>query len=120
MRMMYMHDGHDHGHSHGEHNHTHESGDAGGAHGHSHSHTHEHTHEHSHGDAAPVATAKDIALLKYMLDHNRSHADELHEAGHKLESTNAAAAVMIGEAVHYFNHGNEKLQKAVDLLNKED
>ena len=111
----HMHKDGDHGHAH-DHNHDH---------GHTHTHEHTHEHDHGHGHAHSHAhgggsgeVAKNIALLKYMLDHNRSHADELHDAGHKLEGINVDAAQLISEAVHYFNHGNEKLQKAVELLDK--
>ena len=80
---------------------------------HDHTHGHDHACDHCHG-AKPAP--KDIALLKYMLEHNRDHARELSETGLKL---GGGAAELISEAVHYFEHGNEKLQKAVELITRE-
>jgi len=104
-----MHDGH--GHSH-EHSHTHEHG-----------HAHEHDHDHDHGDICAEtsgASPKDLALLKYMLEHNKQHARELSEAGARLAAVGLPhAAVMINDAVHYFDHANEKLELAVDLISPE-
>ena len=54
-----------------------------------------------------------LALLTYMLDHNRHHADELHDICHALEDagkTEAAAA--LAEALHEYDHGNSKLEKS--------
>ena len=86
-------------------------------HGHGHSHTHDHTHDHSHS-AALGATAKDLALLKYMLEHNKQHARELSETGDRLaEAGFAHAADMISDAVHYFDHANDSLEIAVGLIN---
>ena len=51
-----------------------------------------------------------------MLDHNRHHADELHDICHALEDagkTEAAAA--LAEALHEYDHGNSKLEKALEL-----
>ena len=49
-----------------------------------------------------------------MLDHNKQHARELKEAGDRLAAAgNAGAAQQISDAVHYFDHANEKLEKAV-------
>ena len=120
----------DHDHSH-EHTHEHE-------HKHSHHHTHGHTHReggHSHGhdhsndnpdgdggaqpdpaDAADVSE-KDVALLKYMLEHNKQHAKELLETGGRLKASGAEeAAVKIDEAVHYFEHANEMMEKSISLI----
>ena len=49
--------------------------DAGG---HDHAHEHAAHHAHSHDGAAPLSEEQTLALMTYMLDHNRSHADELH------------------------------------------
>ena len=67
-------------------------------------------------DAFAVSICKGLALLNYMLDHNRHHADELHDICHALEDegkTEAAAA--LAEALHAFDHGNDKLEKALEL-----
>jgi len=88
--------------------------------GHDHGHDHEHDHEHSRatgsGNAAG-ASAKDLALLKYMLDHNKQHARELSETGGRLASAGFSdAADRITDAVHYFDHANESLEKAIDIV----
>ena len=83
-----------------------------------HEHEHEHTHPHEHGDI-PAFDSLDQAeaLMSYMLDHNRHHADELHEVGHKLaHSGKEEAAKLIHEAVNAFNNGNELLAKALEAL----
>ena len=57
-----------------------------------------------------------LALLNYMLDHNRHHADELHVICHALEDEGKAeAAAALAEALHAFDHGNDKLEKALEL-----
>ena len=102
-----------------EHFHTHEH-----THGHSHAHDiphcHDHSHNHDHNNdhaEAPDASPKDIALLKYMLEHNRQHARELAEAGGRLAGEGLAnAAELINDAAHYFDRANEKLEKAVGLI----
>ena len=99
-----MHDGH--GHSH-EHNHKHD---------HSHESAHENTHDHGHKDTSRVSP-KDLALLKYMLEHNKQHARELAETGGRLADVGVeSAAELIKGAVHYFDHANENLEKAVKLI----
>ena len=106
---MHLGHGHDHEHEHG-HSHEHEH-----THSHTHSQSHEGEHSHEHGGEL---SSKDIALLKYMLDHNRDHTRELYDAGHRFDAAGKhEAAAIIGEAAHYFDHGNEKLQRAVELLN---
>ena len=83
-----------------------------------HEHEHEHTHPHEHG-AIPGFESLDQAeaLMSYMLDHNRHHADELHEVGHKLaHSGKEEAAKLIHGAVDAFNAGNELLAKALEAL----
>ena len=70
---------------------------------------HAHCHEHEHG----TTEDQSIALLRYMIDHNKHHAEELHELAHKLHGS---AAELLHEAVHDFDHGNEKLEKALHLI----
>ena len=97
-----MHTGHDHSH---EHKHSHE-----------HSHTHDGPHDHAHKDTSNTS-AKDLALLKYMLEHNKQHARELAETGNRLAGAGLEnAAELINGAVHYFDHANENLEKAVKLI----
>ena len=74
---------------------------------HHHHQEHDH-HHHDHGSAEEM-----LALLKYMTDHNRHHAEELHELAHGLD---AEAAELIHQAVADYEAGNEKLVKALELL----
>ena len=85
---------------------------------HSHEHAHEHVsgHHHEHGDTPELTPEQTLALMSYMLDHNRHHADELHDICHALEDagkTEAAAA--LADALHEYDHGNSKLEKALEL-----
>ena len=74
-----------------------------------HTHDHEHHHEHS----SPEET---LALLTYMLGHNRHHAEELHELAH---GTEGEASELLHAAVADFERGNEKLERALTLLKGE-
>ena len=76
-------------------------------------HQHAHPHEHGTGDMTPE---KRNALLTYMLEHNRHHAEELHEIGHQVEGE---ASDLIHESVDLFMQANDKLEAALNLL-KED
>ncbi len=51
---------------------------------HAHDH-HPHTHE---GITAFDSKEQAVSILTYMLEHNISHAEELHEICHKLEASN--------------------------------
>lgn len=66
-----------------------------------------HEHEgHSHGT---VASKEEVtALLKYMADHNKHHAEELHELAHGLD----------GDAHEYIHDAVHELEKATELMNK--
>ena len=103
---------HMHGHAH-SHAHLHEDGT-----GHTHSHAHEHSHPHSHAGSGGFESAGQAeALMGYMLEHNRHHAEELHELCHKLEADGKAeAAARIHQAVDCFQQGNDLLAAALDQL----
>ena len=61
-----------------------------------------------------------LALMTYMLEHNRSHAEELHNIAHALENQGRhEAANLVGDAVHYFGHCNDKLEEALRLVKGE-
>ncbi|MBR5045442.1 MAG: class I SAM-dependent methyltransferase [Oscillospiraceae bacterium] len=103
-----------------EHEHEHE---------HMHEHTHEHFHEHHHHDhdhdhgdiTAFESTEQAVMILGYMLDHNRSHAEELHEICHRLEATGEEeAAEYLDRAVDSFREGNDLMDKALRILKKEE
>ena len=73
-------------------------------------HTHDHDHHHHQGHASPEES---LALLTYMLVHNRHHAEELHELAHGMDGE---AAQLIHDAVVDFELGNEKLAEALHIL----
>ena len=104
---------HDHEHTHADgvthtHPHTHDHD-----HCHEHTHDHDHGHEHTHAQHSPEET---LALLAYMVQHNRHHAEELHELAHSMEDE---PAQLIHDAILDFNLGNEKLDEALKLLKGE-
>jgi len=111
----HTHDGHTHSHPH-DHHHTHEH------HSHDHAHTHDHgDHNHSHDcDASACAscggcgqhTPKEelIALMKYMVNHNAAHANELAELAKKLgDMGDKTAYEQVMLAVSDFEKGNLRL-----------
>lgn len=110
---------HEHEHTHADgvththpHDHTHDH-DHDHDHGHTHDHEHTHDHTHSHEHHSPEEA---LALLAYMVQHNRHHAEELHELAHSMEDE---AAQLIHDAILDFNLGNEKLDEALRLLKGE-
>ena len=92
-------------------------------HDHDHDHTHEHhqDHEHSHDCEATACSAcggcgehtpkeELMALMKYMVNHNTAHANELAELAKKLDDMGDKTAyeqVML--AVADFEKGNMRL-----------
>jgi hypothetical protein len=108
---------HDHGHTHShdhDHGHTH-------SHDHSHDHTHGHDHTHDHGHAGGAGGAdRDTALLRYMYEHNCSHARELRDVGGKLGSGGfTEASELVLAAAEQFDSGNERLRRALELIGGE-
>ena len=117
---MHMHDedrcctesGHTHEHTH-EHTHCH-------THEHTHSDGTAHTHEHGHTEGASTSE-QTIALLGYMLGHNRDHAEELHEMAHRLKAEgHAEEAELLHAGVAKLNEGNDRLAEALAKLKGED
>ena len=92
------------------HNHEHTHAD-GTTHTHSHDQTQSHDHDHQHHSPEEA-----LALLSYMVQHNRHHAEELHELAHSLEDE---PAQLLHDAILDFNLGNEKLDEALKLLKGE-
>ena len=82
---------------------------------------HEHEHEHFHENVTAFESKEQaIALVSYMLDHNKSHTEELHEVCHKLEASGEQeAAFLLDDAVDHFREGNELLESALAALKKE-
>lgn len=79
---------------------------------HEHEHRgHEHPHEHSHTQA--VSNEERLALLEYMLGHNRHHAEELNDLAAGLPKEKAE---LIYAAVEDFQRGNEKIAQVLSAL----
>ncbi|MBR6205719.1 MAG: hypothetical protein IKQ73_00925 [Oscillospiraceae bacterium] len=58
--------------------------------------------------------------MTYMLEHNRHHAEELHELCHKLEAMGKGeAANLLDASVDDFRAGNAMLESALDILKGE-
>lgn len=77
---------------------------------HTHDHEHEHVHEH-------YSSGETLALLTYMLEHNRHHAEELQELSIGLDEETSQ---LLHEAVVDLTVGNEKLAEVVRILKEED
>ena len=115
--------GHSHGHEH--HHHDHE---CGCGHDHGHDHDHEcgcggHGHDHHHHEGCGCGCGghdqpdENVAILTYMLDHNRHHALELKEiAKHLREVGKDDAAAQIEKGVEDFEKGNMRLSIALSLV----
>ena len=56
---------------------------------------------------------KALALLAYLVDHNKSHADELRDLAHHATGP---ASDLIEEAVALMDQGNDKLALALAAL----
>ena len=80
---------------------------------HGHPHTHSHEHAHAHGAAQAASPEETLALLDYMLSHNKHHTEELHGLAHQVS---ANAAQLLQEAVSEYEQCNAKLAEAVRLL----
>ena len=102
------------------HDHEHE----GCCHSHEEGHPHEHHHEHHHEhgcnacggcNADPKAELK--ALMKYMVGHNASHANELAQLAGKLKELGETAAYeQIMLAVSDFEKGNMRLSTVLAAM----
>ena len=112
--------GHDHDH---EHEHSHEHTHDGVTHTHAQTHEGEHQHDHTHGECGcghhhgEQPKDEDTAVLAYMLDHNRHHAQELAAiAKHLREQGKDDAALQIEKGVEDFEKGNMRLSIALSLV----
>ena len=141
---MHIHHDHVGGHCHGhEHTHTHEHTHDGVTHSHEHGHSHEHdhqhphthdhlhgeghTHDHSHGCSGSCSGCASqcehtpmeelVALMKYMVSHNASHARELAELAMQLKKAGSDAAYEhVMAAVSDFEKGNLRLSAVMASL----
>ncbi len=66
---------------------------------------HEHHHHHENMES--------VALLKYMIDHNKHHADELYDIANHLDGE---AKELVHAAVIDYETGTGKLEKALKAL----
>lgn len=81
-----------------------------------HMHMHDHDHDFVHMEIPPT-TMKDLALLEYMLEHNKQHVNELANLSLRLADEGYAnAAELVNDAVHLFHQANDNLQKAIGLV----
>ena len=117
--------GHDHGHEHHHHDHEccgghdHHDHECCGGHDHVHHHHHDHDHECGCGCGCGGHDMPDenVAILTYMLDHNKHHALELKEiAAHLREVGKDEAAAQIEKGVEDFEKGNMRLSIALSLV----
>ena len=111
-----------------DHEHTHDhSHDCGCGHDHAHDHDcgcgHDHGHDHHHHEGCGCGCGghdqpdENVAILTYMLDHNRHHALELKEiAKHLREVGKDDAAAQIEKGVEDFEKGNMRLSIALSLV----
>ena len=112
------------GHGH-DHHHDHECGCGGHDHHHDHEcgcgHDHGHHHEHHEGCGCGCGghemPDENVAILTYMLDHNKHHALELKEiAAHLRTVGKDEAAAQIEKSVEDFEKGNMRLGIALSLV----
>ncbi len=84
-----------------------------------HSHAHGLDHDHSHGGDTPVEEL--LALMKFMINHNDAHAQELAELADQLQSAGKGRAYgRIMDAVTNFDIGNAQLSAVLEELAAEE
>ena len=83
-------------------------------------HSHAHGADHSHGNAdTPLEEL--LALMKFMVNHNDAHAQELAELADQLQSAGHGRAYgRIMDAVTNFDMGNAQLSSVLEELLMED
>lgn len=79
-----------------------------------------HEDSYGHARAEELSREQTLALMSYMLEHNKSHAGELHTLTHALElQGKGEAAAAMADALHSLEHCTDKIGEALLLL-KED
>ena len=63
--------------------------------------------------AGDLTTGEVVALLNYMLDHNRHHAEELHDLAHCFDDV---AGDLIHDAVDKLGESNDLIEQALSLI----
>ena len=76
-----------------------------------------HDHEHEHCHACGGNAEETVALLRYMLNHNRHHADELHDLAHDLDGE---ARELVHAAVIDIESSNDKLDRALKIIDSKE
>jgi hypothetical protein len=74
---------------------------------------HDHNHPHSHSHAGASSPEEALALLTYMLSHNRHHAEELHDLAHCFDDV---AEDLIPQAVDKLGESNDLIEQALSLI----
>ena len=98
----------------------HEHNGCGHCHGHEHHHhDHDHCHEgcggHCHCEHTPMEEL--VALMKYMVGHNASHAKELADLANQLQKAGSHSAYeQVMAAVSDFEKGNMRLSVVLSSL----
>lgn len=80
---------------------------------HTHEHIHEHDHAHGHDHAPVTDEARRQALLRYMIDHNEHHCEELADL---LDGLEGAPRRKLLEAIGGFEAANVQLREVLELL----
>ncbi len=70
-------------------------------------------HHDGHDHGCETSAEEALALLKYMVGHNRHHAEELHELAHNFDDI---AAELVHGAVIDMEAANAKLEQAYAML----
>ena len=60
-----------------------------------------------------------IVLIKYLVQHNKSHSKELLDLASDLKSINLDSYNKVIESIKSYEDGNQKLLDALNLLEKE-
>ena len=107
-----------HDHHHHDHDHCHDH--------HHHDHCHEHHHDHENcghncggcgGHCEHTPMEELVALMKYMVGHNASHAKELADLAGRLEQAGSHSAYeQVMAAVSDFEKGNMRLSVVLASL----
>ena len=114
----HHHAGEDHSHEH-THTHTHEHTHDGVAHSHAHDHGHDCEGHcgHCHTPCEHTPMEELLALMKYMVGHNASHAKELADLAVQFQKAgNAMAFEQVMAAVSDFEKGNLRLSTVLASL----
>ena len=76
--------------------------------------THEHTHAdgttHTHAHTSATSPEEALALLTYMLSHNRHHAEELHDLAHCFDEVSGD---LIHQAVDKLGESNDLIEQVL-------